>query len=102
MSRKQNSGIVWRPTEYVLLVVLALLVLILVWSVRETDRLEVGRSSTDVVQSENDSDISTLIENGLQAEQSVDNTYDAWEEQSASVVESAADDIGGVYDESSF
>lgn len=103
MGRSKNSGMVWRPIEYALLACLIFLIILLLWAIREIDRQD-ARVVTDSTQlaEVDDSDISSIVEQGIRAETAVDAAYDVWEERSTSVVDSAADDIGGVYDESAY
>ncbi len=102
MKRAANSGMVWQPVEYVLLGVVVLLIGFLVWTIREIDRLEVADTSKPSSSQEGDGDISQLVEQGIIAEEAIDATYDNWEAQSTGPLDSAADDIGGVYDETAF
>lgn len=101
MGRKQDSGVVRRPVEYVLLAVALLLIIFLVWMIRELRRQE-AREAVRVQPVSDSTDISSIVERSIDAEEHIDATYDAWEEKSSSAVDSAADDVGGVYDESSY
>lgn len=102
MGRSKNSGMVWRPIEYVLVCVALVLAVSLVWIIREISRQDVQVAQEPTSNQENDSDISNIVERGIAAEERIDTTYDTWEQSSNSVVDSAADDIGGIYNESAY
>lgn len=103
MKRGKKAGIVWRPVEVVLLAVFVFLVVFLVWAVREIDRQE-SRSvnKIQIHSQEKDDDISHIVERGIAAEEAIDRSYDSWEQSSSSSADSAADSIGGVFDETSY
>lgn len=101
MKKAGKTGISWRPVEYILIASVVVLTLLLVWAVREIDSQEVSETTEQMATKEND-DISQITQEALAAEQAVDEAYDEWERANGSVLDSAADNIGGVIDESSY
>ncbi len=100
-ARGKKAGIVWRPVEYVLLIVIVLLVALLVWANREVQR-ETSRFVNTSNSTETADGISALAEQELQRELQLDAAYDSWERTHTAGVDSAADDIGGVFDETAY
>ncbi len=101
MSRGKSTGISRRPIEYILIAVLAMLILFLVWSIREIDSKDVNTDS-QAVQQQDDGDISQIVESGLSNESSIDESYDEWEQDNGSAADGLANNIEGAYDESSY
>lgn len=102
MGRKKDSGLVWRPIEYAMFAFALVLIIFLIWMLREIRQEEQANVDAPIVAQEDDSDISRIVEQGIVAEEHLDETYDTWEAQSNAVVDSAADDLGGAINESSY
>lgn len=103
MKLGRKPGIVRRPIEYVLAAAALLLVAALLWSVWIIRRdNQDGRRAEDVqALSGTLFEVDRLTEDDYKAEEALDREYDQ-QEQNAASADSAADNIGGVYDETSY
>ncbi len=106
LSRRSNNGVVRRPIEYVLIVAAAALVLFLIWSVMviRSDNQQADTSGQLPAQRELQGsldEVNRLAEEDSASELEIDKDYDQQELEAASA-DAAADNIGGVYDETSY
>lgn len=105
MAKAKSNGIIRRPLEYFLIVVLIVLVLFLLWAVsvvredNQNNKLATEQKETALVGSVRE--IDQLTENEIETEESIDAAVDRQEENAASA-DGAADNIGVAYDEDDF
>lgn len=101
----KNNGIVRRPIEYLLVVLamgLAIFLLWAIWVIREDNMLasKSGSSQPEMLLGSVD-EIDGLAESDTEGEKKLDEKYDQQELEAASA-DSAADNVGGVYDETAY
>lgn len=105
MTSKRRVGIVRRPAEYVLPIVIIVLIIVLVLSINaanktvESDKT-VQQQAAQEIEGTFDG-ISSLIEADIKSEESLNGRHDQADRDTAAL-DAAADNIGGVYDESEF
>lgn len=104
ISHNQRIG---RPLlEYLLIGVALGLFVFGFWAYKQID--EAGKSADGSVSTiqppppGTTEEVDWVTEGDIAAERALDETYDDDEAEAASTVESAADEVGGVYDESNF
>ncbi len=100
----RKPGIIRRPVEYVLVLIIISLIILLVWANLKINSIEDSNQSPAVriSQPSNQLDIHFIAESSLSEESAADSAYDKWELESIGSIESAADAIGGVYDETTY
>lgn len=102
----RKPGVVRRPIEYILITVAVLLAAFLLWavySIRQQEGDENGTAGSDSRTLRGSQfEIEELTEDDILAEQALDGEYDKADEMLTRHSDGAADNIGGVYDESDY
>lgn len=105
MKRTRRAGITRRPVEYLLIFTAVLLVVILLWSLqvirRDTNRLPAGRPLTAEDLPRYD-DIQFIAEKNFAAENMLDSQYETWLGSRSTAQDGAADNVSGIYDETTY
>lgn len=99
MARAKKSR---RMLEYVLYGVLALLVSASVWSLWQLNRYEKRETSITDSQVVENNDVGQIIESSIETEESIYQSSDEQYQQYLGSIEASANNVGGVYDETSY
>lgn len=104
MKVARKPGVIRRPVEYVLPLVAVVLIVVLLFLLRAYD--QANRVDENVIEQAKPLvgsvvEVNRLTEEGLDAEEMVDIKYDE-QDRNAATADSAADDLGGVYDETDY
>lgn len=104
MKVSRKPGVTRRPVEYVLPLVAAAMIIILLLLLRAYD--QANKTTNDNPKQPQPLvgsivEVNRLTEEGLEAEEKIDIKYDELD-KGASTADSAVDDLGGVYDETTY
>lgn len=105
MSLRKDNGISRRPLEYALIALAIALIAVLLFSLkalRDADVTTVNKTNkpTQTLTGTKD-EIDRLAEDDAATEEALDKSYDD-QEQAAATADAAADNIGGVFDETDY